>query len=248
KEGALTALAWKLRRACSDEVVKQVQAAGPEMPEKQDELLRILHPLDKVLEKVEDPNPAVRFQKARAEALWAWNRDRYHYESEEAKALADGGRSAAQKFYEDAEGDYKDVVGGRRPAAVACRLTLKDGSLDFQQGDPQARVVVGVQASGKGVRLGAIAGDDDWLKVPEDQDVPPEGDVPLTIRMPPGAEQSKTAPPAGMLVRAVVDGRSFHRKIGARMPEQESKRLVVYVSDSPKESEYGRLRKLELRP
>jgi hypothetical protein len=247
----LAALAHGVQQACSERLVQQMKDAGVETREL---LLRVLDPFDtRLLLRLpeEDRTPNLQLQRRQAEDLWAWYADRCRYEQADLRALGDG----AQRFYGDAADEYAALAAP--PAAAQVTFPAAGQAPSFRDGKREARVTLWLavqQAQGaapaKEVQVEGVSGDESWLQVdpvpPVPVGRPDQTSAQLTLHLPDGAEKGGP-PPRGVLVRARVNGRSFHHRLPALLPDPEGKRLTVLVGDTRQPPPYS-TSELRLRP
>jgi hypothetical protein len=231
---ALAALASKLQLACSERLGDQLKKDS--RLEARDLLLRVLNPFDTPPLPEAERTPCLQMHKERAEQLWTWHAGRYRYEQEDLRALGD----ATQSFYADWAEEYS-ARGRDVPEMARVEFPAAGPSPSFRDGSRQVQANLKLRvhpAAGgapvKEVQVKGISGDETWLQVDPVPPVPVSGrdiSAQLTLRLPPGAEKGGT-PPLGVLVRAQVNGRSFHHKLPVQMPEPEGKRLIVLVGET----------------
>jgi hypothetical protein len=204
-----------------------------------DRLSRILPPFDR-FEQLADPrtNPTRRWRDRLFSKLWAWLADQYDYESRDlgGTPLLSDAALGCRGFAAPAE---RPFVSFEPPAQVP----------ELNQDHPSAGLEVGYRVEPprpSPVDIGPFAVDPTWLRVSV---LPPLGErsrLPLRIDFRPVSGDPPTPVPLGFLVRASIEGRSFHTKLPLRVESPADRPwLILGPGLTPPEEP---LRSLRIRP
>jgi hypothetical protein len=177
--------------------------------------------------------PALPSEPETDTSLWAWLADHYRYEMREAFALDP--QSPAAQFYARAAADYRPWLDRPRETFVEIieqndppRL-LPGETIDLEL---QARAV----PEGK-PELTLFRADNEWLNVTPEQPLMDEmGQFSLRVRLRQSAGTGSAPPPAGVLVRASLGGRSFHRRLGVSLTPRVPQVVIVPEGATPTDS------------
>lgn len=237
---ATPALGQALRSALAEQVRKHLQDGSD--PAAQERVARVfVAPHEIGLFRDGAANPSARLRRDQARVLGTWLGERFAYARQDLRELGDDRGGLAPEFYAVAAREYlpdaRALPAVQFPAASTGAVNLRDGSRLAQlpmrlsvTGDAGARPVVDV----------ATLADPDWLDVQLASGASRrEGSGPFElawrIALRPDATDAPRAP-QGFLVRAVVNGRSFHHRVPVALPEPRNRRLQLLVSTGAKEA------------
>jgi hypothetical protein len=243
------ALALGLRNAWVDRLPEALRAAIKDDDDDADRLSRALPPFatfssrEEVVTQLEDAatNPSHRLRAGLDSRLWSWLADRYQYEfndvlgsdlldetAREFRTLSPPQQRASIRF-----GPVPELP-ELTPEHSSAVLTLDLQVLNPGAGNPLVTIdVVGADPRWLRVRPSGRP-DDPPSAFPLSLPTPPPGRlvVPLRVEMPAATETPPQRLPTGFLVRATVDGRSFHARVPVTLLPA-SERLKVLLSDDP---------------
>ena len=251
------ALAQLLRKGWVEGLPLAFKSSLAADPAAADRLSRLLPPFawfsgrEEVVARLDDvaTNPARRLRNDLNERLWAWQADRYQYEANDpdrSDLLAEAARGfrslspppqAASVQFERV-GDLAELT----PEHPATELTLQLHVI--RSGTDNPRIAIDVPGL-----------DPHWLRVrpigataafPLAVATPPSGVLNVPIRIEMTLSGAANPLPRGFLVRARVDGRSFHLRVPVTLLPA-SERLKVLLSEDP-ESPTAPRGDLRLRP
>ncbi len=210
------ALGDKLRKAWA-ELPKQLPKIAK--PTDRDRLSRVIHPLDEIALRAED-NPSLQLRKRQAVALWSWLSSRYQYEYLDLHGLNE---DSVSQFYSRAANDYRKLLGSKQPP---------DAYVEFD--DPaipegkSASFLLGLIPQGaKETPVVSIVKNADF-----DVETQKGGDSQVHVHF---SLRSDALKPKGFLVRAQLEGRTFHHKVIPPLPPAV-KRHVELILSSQKDS------------
>ncbi len=256
------ALALELRRAWVDQLPAAIQSGIADEQAIADRLCRILPPFagftarDLIISNLEDPalNPHRRLRIARESRLWAWLADRYQYEandligsdllSEAARGfrnLSPPAQHASVHFGRIAE--LPELTPERPSAEFSLELDVTRPGSD----DPDITIdIAGLDS--RSLRVTPLKRADGLsASFPVSLSLPESGRLSVPIRVEMIATGSAGPPlPLGFLVRARINGRSFHVRVPVTLLPA-SERLKLLLSDDP-ETPTAPRGNLRLRP
>lgn len=240
----LYALAGSLHQAWAQRLPAQLQQTAD--VEVRDRLSRIYPAFDPApLLDETSASPAVQLRLLQGQRLWAWLAESYRYRSHDSEGgtfFAEAAREVQRHLTATPAETYLQIAGGAELAGLAPAHPVLTGTLDFKLvGSTQSKI-----------ELSTLTADEDWLQVAlaRGELSLAEGRswrVPVRVALKPEAK-SRT-PPAGFLVRAQVDGRSYYQRVPLpKLRQAGVEDLHILLSSNEKDPLAAPIAHLRLRP
>ncbi|MFQ3593926.1 MAG: hypothetical protein SNJ82_12165, partial [Gemmataceae bacterium] len=165
-------------------------------------------------------------------SLWAWLADRYRYEYREALGLDP--HSLAADFFRRAALDYQTWLD--RPRETYAEVIQANDPPRLLPNEPiTLQLNIRVQPTGP-FDLEILRPDDQWLRLSPERPIPDaQGQFAIQVGLHENAGTGQPRPPLGVLARATLAGRSYHRRISLSLSPRVPQVVLAPLGIQPGE-------------